>query len=136
MAVAYASLEAIKVNGFEFQHPTDPDSVASIVSRAIAAGQWVLPPIVALENEGYGCVIFDGHHRCTAAQVIASTPDLGWTLVTIPAWIVPIHEYCKVVEAHFGGSIPNDYWSLRDHIICGNVNANSICEHGRPDEFP
>lgn len=135
MGVAHACLASVRANAFMRQHRTDPDRVAAIVSHVKAAGRWDLPPVVALENEGEGCAILDGHHRCAAARVIASDSDLDWTLETIPAWIVPIYAYCAVLKEHFHSSTPNELEPLRDHIICGNVNANNICEHGPPFLF-
>ena len=86
--------------------------------------EWDLPPVVVMDNEGNGYTPFDGHHRLAAAK------KLG--LATIPAWVVSIPDYCHLIESEFDGEMPNRMYDLRERIVCGDVDANNVAEHG-PD---
>lgn len=119
-----ATLEDI-ATFFSPQHATNGDRVAEIVAACTAddgSVAWDMPPVVVVENEGNGATILDGHHRCEAAK------QLG--LASIPAWVVSVSDYCKLVDIHFDGNSPNRIYDLREHIMCGDVTANELCDHG------
>lgn len=107
------------------QHPADPSRVAEIVARqqdGDIVREWDLPPVVVLDNEGNGYTVLDGHHRLEAASQLQER--------TIPAWVVSIADYCRLIETEFGGEMPHRLCDLREHILCGDVTANEVCEHG------
>lgn len=115
---------------FDIQHGIGRARV-EVVIAAVTKGedaygdpiiQWDMPPVLVLEDAGNGHTILDGHHRGTAAK------KLG--IETIPAWVLSIADYVAIIEADFDGSMPNRLSDLREHIICGNVDGDSICSHG------
>lgn len=116
---------------YDPQHPYCEKRVQAIVDSLYAGDDeygdpiyrdWDFPPVVCLENEGNGHTVLDGHHRFEAAK------RLG--LETIPAWVVEIADYCRLVDAEFYGDMPTRLMDLRDHIMCGDLTANDVASHG------
>jgi hypothetical protein len=113
---ARPTLEEIRPDRIDAQHPTDPKRVAAIVEHILQVGCWDLPPVLVLEDEGNGHTILDGHHRCAAAErLLRSGCDIPVSL--IPAHVVSIADYCRVVDEHFGGNTPDRLGELDDYIM-------------------
>jgi len=90
------------------QHLAERDRVAAIVAHVQAHG-WDLPPVLVLEDEGNGYGVLDGHHRLAAARHLARP--------TIPAYIVTIADYCRLLDAEFDGAAPPRLADLDDYIL-------------------
>lgn len=120
MITVQATLEDIRPY-FDPQHPSDRVRVQAIVDY-MTDREWDLAPVVVLEDEGNGHTVLDGHHRLSAARKLE--------LQTIPAWVVSIADYARLIDANFDGQSPNRLADLREYIICGDVDANSVCSHG------
>lgn len=87
--------------------------------------EWDLPPVVVVEDVGNGHLVLDGHHRLEAAKRIE--------VDTIPAWVVTMEDYNRLIEEEFAGSASPRLHDVREHINVGNGDANSVAEHG-PDD--
>ncbi len=129
MVTRHAQLTEIRPV-FDIQHNVSQTRVSAIMA-AVTKGHdddgdpivvWDMPPVLVLEDTGNGHVILDGHHRGMAAQTLG--------LESIPAWVLSIADYAEIIEADFDGSMPNRLSDLREHIICGDVDGDSICKHG------
>ncbi len=129
MTTRHAQLEDIRPV-FAIQHDANSDRVDAIIA-AVTKGtdtygdpiiEWDMPPVLVLENDGNGYTLLDGHHRGDAAG------QLG--IKTIPAWVLSIADYVAIIDAHFDGSMPGRISDLREHVICGDVDGDSICAHG------
>jgi ParB-like chromosome segregation protein Spo0J len=118
MTTATASLASIRPSHVAIQHEIDEDKVAAIIAHVRSVGSWDLPPVLVLESEGNGHEILDGHHRSIAAKRLLS--DIDGTIdmpERIPAYVVPIADYCRVLAAHFGDETPNRLSDLDEHIL-------------------
>lgn len=125
-----ATLEDIRPR-FDAQHPANKARVQAIIDSLTVGHdeygdpiyrEWDLAPVVVIEDEGNGYAVLDGHHRLAAAKQLE--------LTTIPAWVVSVADYCRLIEAEFDGSSPNRLQDVREYIMCGDVTANDICDHG------
>lgn len=98
------------------QHHTEADKVEAIMESVEARAEehgwdaaWDLPPILVIESEGNGATLLDGHHRAEAARRLG-LPD-------IPAWVISVDDYCRILEEHFYGCAPARLSDLDDYII-------------------
>lgn len=93
----------------EMQHPVDRSKVAAIIAHVECAGTWDLPPVLVVEDEGNGATLLDGHHRVEAAK------RLG--VARIPAWIVSLADYCRILDEQFDGVAPARLADMDDYIL-------------------
>lgn len=105
--LAHATLQGIRPWVGE-QHGLDSDKVHRIVEHVREIGQWSLPPVLVIESEGNGATVLDGHHRCAAARVLEET--------RIPAHVITVADYCRVLERHFDGVAPSRLCDLDEYI--------------------
>lgn len=104
-----ARLTTVHPGSVAAQHAVDADRVAGIVAHVEAVGKWDLPPVLVLEDEGNGCTVLDGHHRLAAAHKLDEQ--------AIPAYEVSVGDYCRVLDARFGGSCPGRMSDLDSYIV-------------------
>lgn len=121
MITVNATLEDIRPR-FDAQHPANQDRVQAIVDY-IGDNDWDLPPVIVIEDEGNGYAVLDGHHRLTTAKRLE--------ISTIPAWVLSVADYVRLIEANFDGCSPNRLHDIREYIMCGDVTANDIATHGK-----
>lgn len=88
-------------------HSADAAKVAAIVAH-VGDGPWTLPPVLVIESEGNGATVLDGHHRTAAARALG--------IDRIPAYVVTVADYCRVIERHFAGESPARLGDLDDFI--------------------
>jgi hypothetical protein len=85
-----------------------------------------LPPALLLRQTSDGLKYFwvlDGHHRITAAKLIANT--MGASL-KVRAFVVNEKEYEILIQTHFNGIEPNSIREVRKYIAMpfGDANAS------------
>jgi ParB-like chromosome segregation protein Spo0J len=107
------------VSRYERAHGVDRARVEAIVA-AIRAGVGV-PPVLAVEDVGNGAVVLDGHHRLAAMSQIAREDG---TALDAPAYIVTMDDYCALLDAEFGGEMPDRMCDIDRYIT---VNGAAYC---------
>lgn len=98
------------------QHAVDRDKIAALVAYVRDRGEWTLPPVLVIEDEGNGATVLDGHHRCAAARVLSHDPESPVDTSRIPAYVVSVADYCRILEHHFDGSAPARLSDLDKYI--------------------
>jgi hypothetical protein len=105
-----ATIDQINPERVAIQHSVDPAILTALEQHYESVEGWPYQPVLVLEDEGNGHTILDGHHRVQLAR------EYGVT--SIPAWIVSISDYCRVLAAHFDGSTPHRLSDLDPYILC------------------
>lgn len=95
------------VSGCQPAHSVDQDRVSAIVDAYNAAGEWLMPPILVVEDRGNGALVLDGHHRAEAAKRIG---------IDIPAIVVPAAEFEALIQAEFEGELPSRISDLDEYL--------------------
>lgn len=96
------------------------DERVAVIAQAVRdAGQWMLPPVLVIDDQGNGHTPMDGHHRLMAADLLARDPETAHLVETIPAWVIDPDD----VDALLGGLSLTD-----DRIDWLDVDATIICD--------
>ena len=96
------------------QHPVEAERVEAMI-EALDDG-WEMPPVLVVEDEGNGCIVLDGHHRCAAARQL--------DIRQVAAHVVALSDYCKVLDQHFDGCGPARLGDLDPYILVDGSEYN------------
>lgn len=105
---AEANLEDIPPY-FAILHPVTVKRVAELIALVNESGRWDFPPVLVVKDAGDGALILDGHHRMAAARMLG--------LASIPAWVVRLPDYERILREQFGGVFPDFVSDLDDYIL-------------------